>query len=886
MSSLRRAAITLTLGVGAIGGAIGAAGVAGATAADAAISAKSAPTIASTGSNQAAGTLTIAITSGVALAGKTLTLTVTSHTGKVTWHSVSAVTSGMTETGTATKTGDKLTLKLTKSSANAGTVDLSAITYTTTKAYGKLTVTPALTGVTFAPTSVSNATLASVPPAAPTFTLTAKSALHVADGKGNQPAGTWTLTMHGQSGTTGTTPVGWTAGDYVLLAVAPSGGNCATATKDLSFATTPKVSASDTGASSAPTVTASITKATGCKNIVKLTFTNAGTFSTKPGTAAVTLTSVLYTVGKSATAGAVGVTGAFYASGTKAATVVTTKASNAVVGESYVAANTPPVTVKPGAFDASISPVDVVESAPSHLSTGEVCLTLSSGSFTASATPKVTVTGGNGKVSTASYLASSKRTTGTGYGTVEFAVTTASTTTATYSVSGLAVNAPGSGTVTVAVTDGATATCTGGTSLGSAAPYTLGSPTTTTQIYGATADATAAAELAHQFAPRNADCPGTGGYVTRVTRIDYPPIRPVVLATDANYPDALASAYLAQYLYTGTLLTPTGSLSSVTANAIRQEGITHVYVVGGPIAVSTTVVNQLESTQAYECGGTTPVVTLGTGKPVDIQVTRIYGQTQYDTAQQIAQFVPSTNVGTENVAGAYAGTNGSGGNGRYNDTAGKASSAPVSSGTLRTAIVATGQGFQDAESSSTMSYATGLPILLTTPSSLSSQVSSAIENLKIKQVIVMGGPLAVANTVVTSVEKLGVSVLRVAGQDATDTAVQLADFEVGSTTGLLGLGWSPGSDITIARGDFYSDGLAGAVVAAGNGRTNTHNAEPLLLTENPTTVGTYLTSFLKKAGKTGIDGSSGNKVSYLTILGGPEAVSPATIQQMETDLKS
>jgi putative cell wall-binding protein len=227
----------------------------------------------------------------------------------------------------------------------------------------------------------------------------------------------------------------------------------------------------------------------------------------------------------------------------------------------------------------------------------------------------------------------------------------------------------------------------------------------------------------------------------------------------------LASAYLARSLGTGTLLTPPASLSAPTLTAIHKEGITKVYVVGGPLAVSTAVVNQLESTVADQCGG-------GSAVPdtVKIAVTRVAGPTQYDTAEKIAELPPASNVGVVAFSGAYTGTNASGGKGRYNVTSGLASTSPVSATPLPTAIVATGTGFQDAESASTMAYAERFPILLTTPSTLSSQVTSAINTLGIKQVVVMGGPLAVSNAVVASLEALGVSVLRIAGQTYSGTS--------------------------------------------------------------------------------------------------------------------
>lgn len=378
------------------------------------------------------------------------------------------------------------------------------------------------------------------------------------------------------------------------------------------------------------------------------------------------------------------------------------------------------------------------------------------------------------------------------------------------------------------------------------------------RIYGATPDATAAAELEHQFPATGGECPGTTG------------TRAVILATDASYPDALASAYLARYLNTGTLLTPPTSLSSAALAAIHEEGITKVYVVGGSFAISTAVVDQLESTDADICGG-------GTATPKSIVVTRIAGSTQYDTAEKIAEIPPASNVGAASFSGAYAGTNSAGGAGRYNDTAGLASAEPSGTAPLPTAIVATGKGYQDAEAASTMAYAERFPILLTTPTTLASQASSAIGALGIKQVIVIGGPYAVANSVVNSLEHLGVPVLRIAGLTYSGTSTELADFETASGGG--GLGWTGTGSVTVARGNGFTDGLAGAVVAADGPLSG--SPEPLVLTLNPTSAGSALNSFLHAAGTAGLDGV---KVSHFTILGGPFAITQATINTMGADL--
>ncbi len=382
---------------------------------------------------------------------------------------------------------------------------------------------------------------------------------------------------------------------------------------------------------------------------------------------------------------------------------------------------------------------------------------------------------------------------------------------------------------------------------------------TDTRIAGSTPDATAAKELEHQFTPAAGRCPGSAS------------TRPVVLATDAGYADALASASLARALGTGTLLTPTARLSSATATALRVEGVTRVEVVGGRLAVSTSVLTTLRSTPVHACGG-------GQGSGADIRVARIAGQTQYDTAAEIATDAAGLDgVGSLDLAGAYGGTDAAGGGGRYNTTAGEASSRPAAGGALPTAVVATGTGFQDAEAASALAYAERLPVLLTTPAALSPQVSAAVHTLGIRQAVVMGGQLAVSNGVVASLEQLGVSVLRVAGADATGTAVELAELETAPSP--TGAGWKGTGDLAVSRGNGASDGLAGAVVAADGPASAA--PEPLLLTESPTSVGAALTAFLVAAASSGVGGA---RVDRLTVFGGTLALSQATVAQMEKDL--
>ena len=403
------------------------------------------------------------------------------------------------------------------------------------------------------------------------------------------------------------------------------------------------------------------------------------------------------------------------------------------------------------------------------------------------------------------------------------------------------------GTVPVTVTTpGGTS---GGVSFSYVAPHA-------SRVFGQTADATAAAELAHQFTPSSGGCPAS---------------RAVVLTRDDYYSDALSGAYLAGLLGTGTLVTPTTRLSAPAEAAIEDEGISHVYVIGGDLAVSPAVAQTIESLPVHSCGGA------GTSGG-SVQVTRVAGPTQDATAAGVATLEGVSSVGAAAFPGAYVGVNGLGGRGSFNATAGSASAAGPS-GAVATAVVATSVTYQDAESAGVMAYAEHFPILLAAPASLPSASVAAIEQLGIRQAIVMGGPDAIGDVVVRQLERLGVSVLRIAGADYTQTAVEAADFCLSAS----GLGWTPTTGVVVARGNFYSDGLAGAVVGAGAGPSAPHGPEPLLLTEDPTTPGPYLAAFLSGDGATGIDGD-GRPIDSLTVLGGALAVAPGAVSAMQSDL--
>ncbi len=66
----------------------------------------------------------------------------------------------------------------------------------------------------------------------------------------------------------------------------------------------------------------------------------------------------------------------------------------------------------------------------------------------------------------------------------------------------------------------------------------------------------------------------------------FPTATSVVIASGANYPDALSATYLAATLATGVLLTDPNVIPQTTLQTLTNGHITTVYIVGGPAAVS------------------------------------------------------------------------------------------------------------------------------------------------------------------------------------------------------------------------------------------------------------------------------------------------------------
>lgn len=242
--------------------------------------------------------------------------------------------------------------------------------------------------------------------------------------------------------------------------------------------------------------------------------------------------------------------------------------------------------------------------------------------------------------------------------------------------------------------------------------------------------------------------------MSKVSQTGWSASENVVIATDANFWDALAANSLAGALKAPVLLTSRGSLSRQTLDEIRRLGAKTAYVCGGPIAISSHVDDQIRS--------------------AGCSVRRVYGQDQQGTSLKIAELVHSMR--------------------------------PVSG-----VIVATSRTFQDALSSAPYSYANGVPVLICNSGSnvLSGDILSFVRSVKPSFAMIAGGPIAVSSSVEGQLSSSGVSTVeRVYGQTEYETSNEIAKW-------CLSHGMT-GSAVGVATGLTFYDALTGAGLCGTN----------------------------------------------------------------------
>jgi minor extracellular serine protease Vpr len=177
----------------------------------------------------------------------------------------------------------------------------------------------------------------------------------------------------------------------------------------------------------------------------------------------------------------------------------------------------------------------------------------------------------------------------------------------------------------------------------------------------------------------------------------------------------------------------------------------------------------------------------------------------------------------------------------------------------RVAIVASGRSFPDALAAGPLAHGANLPLMLSDTNMLTVGTVSALSQLNIDRIVVVGGEAVLPDdeTLRTSLQ-VGVgdvAITRIAGPNRYSTAAQVADFA------LAQLGWDP--DLTlVATGVNFPDALA---ASAHGGVTQS----PLPLVE-PQAVGTAAGGWLTAACP---------RVEVIRALGGTQAVSASVLSQ-------
>ncbi|MDZ4167901.1 MAG: cell wall-binding repeat-containing protein [Coriobacteriia bacterium] len=277
----------------------------------------------------------------------------------------------------------------------------------------------------------------------------------------------------------------------------------------------------------------------------------------------------------------------------------------------------------------------------------------------------------------------------------------------------------------------------------------------------------------------------------------------VIVATGANWPDALGASALAGVYDAPILLTRPDALpADVLAEIERLEAV-DAFVIGGPAAVSEDVEDEL--------------VAALTGS-----VTRLGGLDRYETANLVAEEVVAAHMEWDGVA-----------------------------------FVTTGLNFPDALAASPLAAKAGWPIFLSHADGVSAATKTAMDDLGVTKMLVLGGTGVVPAEIVAQGSEVGIlEVERIGGMNRYATAVAVAQFGAN----LLGLSWN---GVAVATGENFPDALS---AGAAQGQIN----QLMLLTP---------TAYLDSAPAAAI---AANKfaIGHVKFIGGLSAISSVTRAQV------
>ena len=227
------------------------------------------------------------------------------------------------------------------------------------------------------------------------------------------------------------------------------------------------------------------------------------------------------------------------------------------------------------------------------------------------------------------------------------------------------------------------------------------------------------------------------------------PVGVVYVATGTNFPDALSAAPAAAMAQGPLLLVETNRVPGVVEQELSRLAPQKIVVVGGPAAVSDSVLSRLASFAP--------------------EVQRLGGADRYEVSRAL-------------VRATFAGT------------------------TSSVAYVATGANYPDALSASAAAGSLRAPVVLVpgSSSSIDSQTAALLQEIGVTEVRIVGGPAAVSSGIESSVAALPfiTKVTRFSGSDRYVVSVAVNKKAFTSS-----------DRVYLASGLDFPDALSGAVVA-------------------------------------------------------------------------
>lgn len=271
---------------------------------------------------------------------------------------------------------------------------------------------------------------------------------------------------------------------------------------------------------------------------------------------------------------------------------------------------------------------------------------------------------------------------------------------------------------------------------------------------------------------------GADRYATSyaVSRSNFPTSSAVIIASGANFPDALSAAGLAGVLDCPVLLAPPATTTDdprigPLQREVERLGATEAYVIGGAAAVSATLYDQVSTWV--------------------VSVERVAGSTRYETAKNVALKIDELKGGGMDGGSVF---------------------------------VVRGDAFPDALAVSPYAFARQFPILLTPSGSLDPACREYLDNANVGMVYIAGGTGAVSSAVETAIDGLNSGMTgthRESGATRYETAAEVADYFVDA------MHWAPAgwTEVGVATGANFPDALSGGAAMG-------HRGGPLLLTES------------------------------------------------------